>query len=168
MIYRHDGTFFRDPMNISAFINHARRIGNNGGPLPQLPNNNYQCISTNQTYDVPIGTANIQAKAVGLITCACVIYVSTWPNANAIAHLHHAPSGLITNRDINTALAALGNNIPMGSVYVIYAHPNAHDDGYQDSINTLINRNINTNNIIEICELNSGTFGVNNLGQIGI
>lgn len=165
MLYSHTGGFMNNPMNIAAFIQHVRQ-GNNQGPIPFLRGQTTNEVETNRTAIVPIATANNLTRAVGLITCASVIYVSTAPNALAIAYLHHANAGYLAPQDIIDAGNALGNP-PWNTILVIFAHPKATDKGYADSITSLIAQGIPNTNIVEIENLITGCYGINNLGQIG-
>ena len=112
----------------------------------------------------PVAGATI---SVGLITCASVIYVSTHPGANALAHVHHANAAHVAVGDVLAARAALGMP-PWGTIQVIFAHQNgAGDPGCAASMLTIVNQGVPANNIIEIPNLIVGQFGINNLGQIG-
>lgn len=165
MLYSHTGGFMNNPMNISAFIQHVRQ-GHNQGSIPFLRGQITNNLGTNQTAIVPIANANNLTRAVGLITCASVIYVSTNPNALAVAYVHHAGSGHLAPQDIINAWNALGTP-PWNTILVVFAHPNAKDGGYADSIANLMAQGIPNNNIVEIENLTTGCYGINNLGQIG-
>lgn len=165
MLYSHTGGFMNNPMNISTFIQYVQR-GNNRGPIPFLRSQTTNNVGTNQTAIVQIANANNLTKAVGLITCASVIYVSTDPNALAVAYVHHAGSGYLAPQDIIDARNVLGNP-PWNTILVIFAHPKPTDGGYADSIASLNALGIPNNNVVEIDNLTTGCYGINNLGQIG-
>ena len=114
-----------------------------------------------------IGIANERTRAVGLLTCAAVIYVSTDPGAAAAAWVHHAGAGCVDAGHVVTARHQLGNP-PWASILVIFAHPGPGDEGYNASMIKMLAQGILTNNIIEIPNLLGGRFGICNRGHIGI
>lgn len=164
MLYTGNGEI-AGPINIIAFFQHVI-AGHNIGPIPFVNGGITTALGVNQDAVVPIDINHNLTRAVGLITCACVIYVSTDPEANAVAVVQHINSGVLNLENIGQASAALGNP-PANSIYVIYAHRNFTDGGYQGAINLLVNHAIPENHIIEIENLHFDFFGINNLGQIG-
>jgi hypothetical protein len=103
-------------------------------------------------------------RSIGLITCASVCYVNT---ANNTGYVYHANAGDVPHGDFVTAMGAIGAVPPYGTVYIAYAHPNATDQGYQQSIQDFVNWGVPTNQIVEITHLFVGQFGTNNQLQIG-
>lgn len=162
-VYNHNG-LFSVPINISTFVRNARNAAAPGGPLPLLPGDSND-LGTHQTALVNISPVAQITRAVGLITCAAVIYVSDDEGAVAATWIHHANTGLVTAGNVAEALAGLGHP-PPASVMVIYAHP-GNDNNYADSINVIAGQGINANNIVEIPNLPFSFFGVDNLARIG-
>ena len=163
-IYNHNGQLGQ-PINISTFVRHAQNAVAPSGPLPNLGG-----VGTNLGVNAAalnnIGPVDQITKAYGLLTCASVIYLSTSPAAVAGAWVHHANAGHVGGGDVNTAIARLGNP-PAASILVIFAHPGNHDNGYAQSIATIVASGILANNVVEIPNLIIPQFGINNLGCIG-
>lgn len=104
-------------------------------------------------------------RSFGLITCASVCFVNA---GSTTGYVFHANAGHVSNADFLTAMTAIGAGAgPYNHVYIAYAHPNASDGGYQQSIASLVGWGIPTNNIVEITNLFLPQFGMNNLFQIG-
>lgn len=164
MLYKHTGGTI-PPMTIAAFFSYVM-AGHTTGPVPLVPGATTKNIGVNDAAVVPIGAVHNLTRAMGLITCASVIYRSTNPAANAVAYVQHINAGAITVEDVGTAIASLGNP-PLNSIYVIYAHPNPTDGGYTEAIGVLAGQGIPAANIIEIENLGFQFYGINNLGQIG-
>lgn len=99
--------------------------------------------------------------AVGLITCATVLY-----EGNERVWIHHASSGCVSGEDVQLAFDKLECSSP-DKVSVIFAHPNSADSGYTQSINTILSAGVSAQHLIEVSELSRGSFGVDNLGHIG-
>jgi hypothetical protein len=163
-VYNHNGTLDR-PVNISTFVTNAQNAVAPTGPLPYLngPGND---LGVDATALAIIGPVAQITRAFGLITCAAVIYASTHPAAVAGAWVHHAASGHVTIGNVIAAINGLGNP-PPASILVIFAHPGAADQGYADSIDTIVHQGILANNVVEIPNLLLPQFGINNLGWIG-
>jgi len=164
-IYTLNGNF-GGAINISTFVLQIAAHGLAQGPLPQLPAGAVTNLGPSGTHLLPIAVAPAKAVAIGLITCASVIYASTDPGAFAGTFIHHANAGHVGHGDVTAARAALGNP-PWTSVIVVFAHPGPQDPGYNASIATIAAPGVLPNNIVEIPNLTAGQFGVNNLGQIG-
>jgi len=162
-IYNQHGTF-GTPVNISRFVASVQG-GNVAGPLPYLAGAGND-LGVGASATQIIGPVAGITRAVGLITCASVIYVSTDPNAAPLAWVSHSNAGHVSAIDVATALASLGAP-PPASVLVIFAHPGASDAGYLASIATIAAAGIPANSIVEIPNLIVPQFGINNLGQIG-
>lgn len=165
MLYIHNGHFFDNPMTISAFVQYVRR-GYGIGAIPHLQGEITNYLGTRDRAIVQIGNERNLTSSFGLNTCASVIYMSTHPHAPAVAYVHHANAGHLSDEDITVARDALGNP-PWNTILVIFAHPRPTDNGYVDSLQNLINHGIPDNNIVEIAELSLSNYGINNLGQIG-
>ena len=163
-IYTHNNQIGQ-PVNISTFVTNAQNAAAPGGPLPRLTGTGTN-LGTHASALQNIGPVAHTTKAWGLLTCAAVIYFSTDPNAVAAAWVHHANAGHVGNADINDAVTALGNP-QNASIFVIYAHPGNHDNGYAQSIASIAATGIPANNIIEIPNLLIPQFGINNIGWIG-
>jgi hypothetical protein len=118
-------------------------------------------LYTNATHLLPAGSPATVVRAVGLMTCASVIYYS---NAGA-AYIHHANAGDVTAANFNTALAALG--IAAANAWIIYAHNKPTDPGYQASLASFVVWGVPANNITEITDLFYPNFGINNFGWLG-
>ena len=109
----------------------------------------------------PIGDAARVTRSIGLLTCASVIYIT-----DANYYVHHANAGDENQGNYNDAIQTLGNPDPAG-VRVIYAHPNAQDEEYQNSVNQIVTFGIPAGNVFEIANLEFGRFGINNQGRLG-
>jgi hypothetical protein len=124
-------------------------------------------LRVNQTALNPIGVEAVMTRAEGLLTCACVIYVSTAESAESGAWVHHANAGYVGIEDIIAALIALKAERNVGSVLVIFAHRGNSDKGYDESIAMMKRVGIPEANIVEIPNLLMPHFGIDNLGFIG-
>jgi hypothetical protein len=169
IIYNLNGVFGPNT-NIAAFIAAAQippppALGPMPGhfPVGGGPVNN---LGPNMTALSMISPVPQQTIVIGLITCAAVFYMSTDPDAVAAVWVHHANAGRVTAADVVAARAGLGNP-PWASICVVFAHPGPSDNGYSDSMNTMISQGIPTNSIIEIPNMVIPQIGVNNLGQLG-
>lgn len=162
-IYAHNGALGQ-PVNISGFVA-AAQAGVLAGPLPFLNGVGNQ-LGVHATAFIPISMVAAITRAIGLVTCASVIYASTHPLAPPGAWVHHANAGHVAVGDVNNALVGLGGP-PPATVIVIFAHPGAHDPGYAASILTITGQGIPVANVVEIPNLVVGQFGINNLGMIG-
>jgi hypothetical protein len=165
-IYKYD-YHICEPMNIGDFIYAARR-GVHFGPLPLMRTVEVQVnnLSTNEAALIPFGIKAQITRAYGLLTCACVIYVSNHPRAVVGAWVHHAPSGYVSIDHVNAALVALGTP-PLESVLVIFATPCSYDERYAKSVKTIVKRGIPEVNTVVIPNLPVCSFGIDNQGFIG-
>lgn len=162
-IYTHNGKLGM-AVNIQEFVA-AAQAGVLVGTLPFLYGRGKD-LGVNETAFNPITRVAGITRAIGLITCASVIYTSSYRFAAEGAWVHHANAGHVTHADVNNALVGLGNPRP-STVLVIFAYPRAHGLGYAASISTIISRGIPAKNVIEIPNLIIPQFGINNLGMIG-
>lgn len=104
-------------------------------------------------------------RSIGLITCASICYVYS---LSGMGYVYHANAGVISNNSFVTAMQELGvQGGELGSVFIAFAHPEATDNGYQQSLNDLQNWGIPANNIVEITNLLIPQFGLNNQLQVG-
>ena len=114
---------------------------------------------------IQFGTQEAVVRAFGLITCASVCYTNT---TNAVSYVYHANAGAISQASFDTAITAIGaGTAPYASVFVVYAHPNASDPEYQESVHPLVSWGVPTEQVVEISNLFAPQFGQNNLLQIG-
>ena len=164
-IYTHNGRFGQ-AVNIAGFVAASQAGPAPGGPLPILNGQNATSLAPKQAGLVNIEMAAECTQAIGLLTCAAVIYASTHAAAAPAAWVHHANVGHVTINDVNAALHGLGGPQP-ASVVVIFAHPGPSDPGYVASINTIVAQGILAANVVELPNLIAGNFGINNLGMIG-
>lgn len=131
------------------------------GFLPRAAGGVVQMLGTNVTSGVqPIGPLIRVTSAVGLITCASVIYVS-----GGNYYVHHANAGFVSQNDFDNALEALGTQA--ANVSVVYAHNNAQDAGYLQSVNDIIGFGIPAAQMFEIQNITVSQFGISNEGRIG-
>jgi len=136
-------------------------------PFPTLgsPPGAVTNLGPGQGVTIQAGLAPEVVRSFGLITCASVCYVTT---ASTTGYVYHANAGAIPNGSFNAAMAAIGAaGPPYNAVYVAYAHQNATDQGYQQTLGDLVNWGVPTNNIVEIEWLFLPQFGMNNLLQLG-
>jgi hypothetical protein len=104
-------------------------------------------------------------RCTGLDTCAAVCFLNT---DNALAYVYHANTGTVPYSAFQAAMIAIGAGAaPYRTVFIVYAHRNATDRGYQDAIADLERWRVPANNIVEITHLFLNQFGMNNLLQIG-
>ena len=122
-----------------------------------------QNVLTNGTFFLAAGSPATVVRSVGLLTCASVIYY----NAAGAAYIHHANAGDVSAANFATAIGAGGLNTAAGNIWIIYAHNNASDAGYQATLNDFVLWGVPTNHITEITNLANGSFGINNAGWIG-
>jgi hypothetical protein len=165
MLYTHNGNF-EQPINITSMI---KRVANgvHNGPVPcLLAEQNVIQVHQQEDQTIELSINSICAKAIPLLTCAAVIYASTNPNDKPIAYIQHILSGVLSEQDIKNALSALKTENEK-DVCIIYAHPNASDSGYSEAIH-LLEQRFDPNKIVEIEKLTACSFGINNLGMIGI
>ena len=165
MLYTHNGNF-EQPINITSMI---KRVANgvHNGPVPcLLAEQNVIQVHQQEDQTIELSINSICAKALPLLTCAAVIYASTNPNDKPIAYIQHILSGVLSEQDIKNALSALKTENEK-DVCIIYAHPNASDSGYSEAIH-LLEQRFDPNKIVEIEKLTACSFGINNLGMIGI
>ena len=155
------------PTNIAAFIANAQ-LPPHSGPLPGHFTAGGAVINlgAGMTALAAVGPVLQQTIVIGLITCAAVFYISSDPAAVAGVWVHHANAGHVAAGDVVAARAALGNP-PWASISVVFAHPGAADNGYNDSMNSMILQGIPTNSIIEIPNIVLPQMGITNLGQLG-
>lgn len=150
------------PINIAALV----AQGNQNGPLPHLTSGGGQeYVHQDQNAHQTIDGSEEATIGFGLLTCASVIYASTDPAANLVAHVHHAGAGHVTPNDVHTALADIGG--APAHVVVIYAHPKPTDVNYAAAIATIAAQGIPAQNILEIPDLWVPQFGINGRGQVG-
>lgn len=131
-------------------------------------------LNTSDKQNLTFGTDPAVLYSFGLSSCASVIYVSTDPGALACAYVHHANCGLITISDIGIAIESLypkkqdgkRPSIDSTKIYVVYAHPGSNVL-YEKEIEKLLGFGIPLHNIIEIEELPTNSFGIDNNGFIG-
>jgi hypothetical protein len=154
------------PLNILSFIRGAQ--AHPAGPQPgRLPSGiTTVSLTYSQTGMQFIREAPSKTVVVGLISCAAVLYVSTDRHAVPGVWLHHANAGHVSGENVQSAIHNLGSR-PAASIYVIFAHPDPSDNGYNASMATIAEHGINDHNIIEIPNVIVPQFGVDNLGQIG-
>lgn len=155
-------------VTILDFVSNAQTVTQGSMPFLPRPTRGMQqtFLYTHQTATVVIdNNQQRQVRAVGLSSCAVVIYASSDQTNYNQAWIHHANAGDVSNNDVLNAINAIGNP-PINSIVVIFAHPGPHDDGYQDSINIIALAGVAANNIVEIENSNS-VFGIDNNGYIG-
>ncbi len=158
-----------NPITIPALALWAGTHNGEDASFPYLQGN-LHALGTHDAGLLQFGGDLSRMLAVGMTSCASVIYVSTHPNAPAVAWVHHANTGTLTYGDVATALTHLGIlSIHQGvaSVFVIYAHPKPTDSGYAQGVGVLVSNGIPPDNIVEIDELKNSSFGINSHGQIG-
>ncbi|WP_310619749.1 hypothetical protein [Flexibacterium corallicola] len=159
-------------MTISQLIQRAGT--GNPGPTPVInpnPNPNYLWVNQfgQQTLDAtqnPTATA-----AIGLITCASVIMVSTNPNDAPQASVYHANAGVVSANDMNQLRLGISGNpnaLPAwNDLLVVYAVAGAWDAGYTGEINTIVGLGIPAGQVTWLERVPAGVFGINSLGQVG-
>lgn len=118
-------------------------------------------LGTNATAFLPAGSPLGVVRCIGLVSCACVIYM----NVAGDIYVHHAPSGAVTHADLDTAIQALGG--VMANVFCIYAHNEGTDADYTADIANIVRRGIPTQQVTEIIHLKMGRFGINSRGWLG-
>ncbi len=118
-------------------------------------------LGTHATHFLAEGSGPCIVRAVGLLTCASVIYY----NNAGDAYVHHANAGDVGQGDFNSDIAALGG--VAGNVWVVYAHNNNTDNGYQATLTDIVNWGVATNHVTEVTNLRVPGFGINNLGWVG-
>lgn len=150
--------------DLATFVTNAR--AHFGGPRPQIGLVSGQLLQQDQSAFAPTDGNAQNTMCVGLITCAAVIYGTNSIQAAPGLWVHHAGSGVVYAHDVQAALAGLGGP-PADSVLVVFAHRGRADRGYLTSMITINQAGVSANNIIEIPDLPTSFFGVNNLGQIG-
>jgi hypothetical protein len=165
MLYTHNGNF-EQPINIISMVKRVAK-GVNSGPVPcLLAEQNVIQVPQQKDHTIILSTNSICAKAIPLLTCAAVIYASANPNDKPVAYIQHILSGLLSEQDIANSLSALETKNEK-DVCIIYAHPNASDSGYSEAIH-LLEQRFDPNKIVEIEKLTACSFGINNLGMIGV
>jgi hypothetical protein len=164
ILYANNGNFGGNP-NMMTFILAAQPPAIAGGPMPTgLGGVPTTWLTTGLSAAQNIGIVAGKTVAVGLSSCASVIYASTDPAANAIIWVHHVNAGAVTAAHVNQARLQLGNP-PWATIFVVYGHAGIQDPGYLAAIKVIQNQGIPANNIVEIPQLVN--LGVNNLGQLG-
>jgi hypothetical protein len=131
--------------------------------FPRIPNTH----NLGQGQGRPVRESPIAevTRSIGLISCASVCYLNT---ANNLAYVFHANTGAVSQGQFMAAMVAIDSGGPThATVNIAYAHQNANDQGYQDTINDLQGWGVPPNNIVEITHLLVNQFGMNNLLQIG-
>jgi hypothetical protein len=155
-----------EPVNIAQFVQDARRnpIGPQPGKLEEgLPATKLNEGMANLQLQ---GTAKSKTVTTPLFTCAAVLYYSADPSSMPGVWCHHAPSGVLTDHDILTAIARLGN--PAGdTIRVVYAHDRPGDAKYDTQMAKLLNRGILPDSFIEIPSLPMPVLGVDYQGMLG-
>lgn len=154
--------------NLLVFLNGTQ--GPQDFPFGSLGNVNARFIpmqGTGETLDINPAHPDL-AKAIGLISCACVIFQNKVQGApNGEAYIYHAASGVLSANEIGDALGAINWQNNGANIRVVFAHPDGASPGYITSLNNIVNAGIPTNQIIEIMNLSINTFGMNNNGLIG-
>lgn len=169
-----------EPVNIGNFIPRIQQYGQHlsprhyQGPTPYIPKR--QGIKRNILTTYQKGLLTFDANpamlySINLLSCVSVIYTSTDIRAQACAHVHHANCGTLEPTDIYQAIQSLypDNSIyppDPSKIYVVYAHPTSNVL-YGDEIKKLLECGILLDNIVEIEELPTGSFGIDNNGYIG-
>lgn len=169
-----------EPVNIRNFIPRTQQYGQQVspgrylGPTPYIPGREgtkYNVLTTHQKGLLTFDANPTILYSSGLLSCASVIYTSTDIHAQACAHVHHANCGTLEPTDIYQAIQSLypENSVHSpdpGKIYVVYAHP-ASNVLYGDEIKKLLECGILLDNIVEIEELPTDNFGIDNNGYIG-
>lgn len=169
-----------EPVNIGNFIPHPQQYGQQVspgrylGPAPYIPRREgtkYNVLTTHQKGLLTFDANPTILYSSGLLSCASVIYTSTDIHAQACAHVHHANCGTLEPTDIYQAIQSLypENSVHSpdpGKIYVVYAHPTSNVL-YGDEIKKLLECGILLDNIVEIEELPTDNFGIDNNGYIG-
>jgi hypothetical protein len=155
-----------EPINIAQFVQDARRnpLGRQPGKLEEVPH----------VTRLPEGMTNLQLQGAlksktvtwPLFTCAAVLYYSVDPGSLPGVWCHHAPSGFLTENDILTAIARLGNPA-CDTIRVVYAHDQPADARYNQQLDKLVNRGILPDNIVELPSLPMPVLGVDYQGMLG-
>jgi hypothetical protein len=160
-VYLHNGKF-GEPVHIQKFVRDAATTPQ--GPLPFLGGEGKLItVSAKEIKPQDIGTTVGSTKAMGLLSCAAIIY---WAPGATCALVHHAFVGNITSGGVFHAIKQL--RVAANNILVIYAHPNPQDKGYTDDFQKITDETeIGPNNVVEIPNLPVGQFGINNYSQIG-
>lgn len=160
-------------MSISRLIDNAN--AGQAGPLPVIsPQPAPQELWVNQMGEQPINATQepSSTSAIGLITCAAVIMVSSNPNDPPTSAVYHANAGVINAQTLNQMRATIANNpnnLPAwADLYIVYAVARDWDNGYQQQINAINALGVPNDQIAWIENLPINYFGINSMGQVGV
>ncbi|MFO1047268.1 MAG: hypothetical protein U1E52_05135 [Geminicoccaceae bacterium] len=151
-------------IHIETLIESAR--SNPNGKIPAMMKAaNVTHIMTGQSRAVAIDDQPHMARAVGLLTCAAVIYYVKTTNQNAKAWIHHANAGQILKQDVERVLAGLDGPRAC-EVLVLYVQRDFKEDYNDYVLKYMLEKGIIESNILIMPGLNGSTFGIDNRGYV--
>ena len=162
--YTYNGAM-QQGLPFSGMISQAQN--NHTGPLGLLPPGTSTYLGEGQGGYIAFDGSTNRLIALGLITCAAVIFVSTDAHAHAGAYVYHAKSGTIPGGTVQTARAALGNP-PIGSLLVIYTFPKPTDPNYVADAQSIVNAGVPAANVIFASNLAASQFGISSACFVGM